>query len=84
MVLRRRKKIIKVSRKTKTVKKPLRAKKAVTKSNSEGFGLALEQISEYIRTRAYYIWEEMGKPHGQDESIWKQAEEEIASKLNKK
>ncbi|HDN85808.1 MAG: hypothetical protein DRP81_08015 [Candidatus Omnitrophota bacterium] len=43
--------------------------------------LTLEKISECIRERAYYLWEEKGKPQGKDLDIWIKAEREILSQL---
>lgn len=34
---------------------------------------------EQIRTRAYQIWEEEGRPHGRDHHHWTRAEQESAS-----
>ncbi len=50
----------------------------------EMFDLTLNKIAEYIRTRAYYIWEDMGKPEGKDVEIWHKAEKDILSSLIKK
>jgi hypothetical protein len=56
--------------------------------NNAGFSfrrLALDQGSqelteEYIRLRAYEIWERRGRLHGQDVEDWLQAESEILGK----
>ena len=32
---------------------------------------------EKVRTRAHQIWERKGKPHGEDQSHWMEAEAEI-------
>jgi hypothetical protein len=32
---------------------------------------------ERIRTRAYYLWEREGRPHGRDIDNWRQAEREM-------
>lgn len=42
------------------------------------------KLNEMIRDRAYYIWEEKGRPEGKDMEIWFQAEKEIKAKLKKK
>ena len=65
------KRTVKVKAKVGTVKK--------TKRTS----LAPEAINEYVSTRAYYIWEELGKPQGQDGEIWKRAERDIRKQLKK-
>jgi hypothetical protein len=35
------------------------------------------KLNQMIKDRAYFIWLEKGKPHGQDMNIWLQAEKEI-------
>lgn len=42
------------------------------------------KLSEYAKTRAYYIWEEMGKPEGKDAEIWTQAEKDVRKQFIKK
>jgi len=34
-----------------------------------------------VRDRAYYIWEEKGKPFGQDQETWLLAEKDILAKV---
>jgi len=51
---------------------------------SKDLELTLDIISQYIRTRAYYVWEEMKKPLGKDLEIWRKAEKRIISQLFKK
>jgi hypothetical protein len=48
------------------------------------FDLTLDKITEYIKTRAYYIWEEVGRPQDRDLEIWLKAEKEILSQLAKR
>ena len=38
-------------------------------------------LNEMIRTRAYFIWEEKGRPFGFDQENWQQAEQEIKAQL---
>lgn len=38
-------------------------------------------LNKMIQDRAYYIWEEKGKPSANDYEIWLQAEREILSKV---
>ena len=33
-----------------------------------------------IRDRAYALWEEAGRPDGQDKEFWAQAEQELAAR----
>ncbi len=70
---------------TKTaVKKPPARKKGGGASLKSDFDITLEKITHYIQERAYYIWEEMGKPAGKDWEIWMKAEKDILSRLIKK
>lgn len=38
---------------------------------------AKRQLEERIRQRAYALWEQAGRPHGQDEAHWHQARREL-------
>ena len=72
-----------------STKKGMRVKKGLSKTSrtstkDDSFEFTLSKIAEYIRTRAYYIWEDMGKPVGKDIEIWQTAEREILKKLIKK
>ena len=46
--------------------------------------ISQEQLEQFIRERAYYIWEEWGKPEGRDFDIWTQADREIRAKYSVK
>ena len=59
-------------------------KKRNVGSQDEAFDFTLNKITDYIRTRAYYIWEDLGKPEGKNLEIWNKAEKDILSKLIKK
>jgi hypothetical protein len=37
-----------------------------------------EVLEARIRTRAYHLWEQDGRPHGRDEEFWERARELIA------
>lgn len=37
----------------------------------------ISQREDGIRRRAYQLWEEAGKPDGQDQRFWNEAEQEI-------
>jgi hypothetical protein len=39
------------------------------------------KLNQMIQERAYFLWEERGKPHGQDSDIWAQAEKDIRTQL---
>lgn len=41
------------------------------------------KLNQMIKERAYYIWESKGKPQGQDQKIWLQAEKEVLAKVKK-
>ncbi|MDD5618417.1 MAG: DUF2934 domain-containing protein [Candidatus Omnitrophota bacterium] len=41
------------------------------------------KLNHMIKERAYYIWESKGKPAGQDQKIWLQAEREVLAKVKK-
>lgn len=56
----------------------MNVKKQSCKSN-----FSTEALNRMIQERAYYIWEEKGKPQGQDSDIWGQAEKEICAKYGK-
>lgn len=65
------------------LKRPADLKKTKTSKKSKETSLSSEQLSEYIRTRAYYVWEEWGKPEGQDAQIWEQAEKDIKAQFKR-
>lgn len=44
--------------------------------------LAGDRDIDHIRRRAYFIWEESGRPHGQDLSHWLLAELEVGGRQN--
>ena len=67
------------SKKTASVTATKTAPKAQSKSQ-----VSSKQIQEYIQTRAYYVWEEWGKPEGQEDAIWQQATKDIKKKFNLK
>lgn len=41
-----------------------------------------EKLNQLIRERAYSLWEEQGRPDGQDFNNWVRAEKEVKSKVN--
>lgn len=41
------------------------------------------KLNQMIKERAYYIWESKGKPAGQDQKIWLQAEKEVLSRVRR-
>jgi len=81
-MIKRKRKINRVT--VKTAKTTDVSKKRNTGSVSTTFDFTLNTIMEYIRTRAYYIWEDLGKPQGKDNDIWQKAEKDVLSKLIKK
>jgi len=70
------------------VSKAAKASKALKKKSTgkttKTFDFTLNTIIDYIRTRAYYIWEDLGKPQGKDNDVWNKAEKDILSKIIKK
>ncbi|MBU2062991.1 MAG: DUF2934 domain-containing protein [Candidatus Omnitrophica bacterium] len=36
-----------------------------------------DKFNEYVSKRAYYIWQESGRPQGADTEIWLKAEKEL-------
>lgn len=43
-----------------------------------------DKLFEYIQTRAYYVWQDMGQPGDQDYTIWKEAEQDIRKQFKVK
>ncbi len=62
------------------VKRVVRKK---VKKQEENFNWTLEKIANFVKEKAYYIWEEEGKPQGKDLDIWLKAEKEVLSRLIK-
>jgi len=75
MVLGARKKLMKTLNKKSASSSPANSAKS---QNADR-----ETLSKLISERAYYIWEEKGKPSGDDFNIWLQAENEIRAKFCK-
>lgn len=69
---------------TKVARRSKQTRKEVNLPKTEEFNLTLEKINQYIKERAYYIWEDEGKPQGKNLDIWLKAEKEILSQLIKK
>lgn len=40
---------------------------------------AMTDREQRVRDRAHRLWEEAGRPHGQDERFWHEAEAEVAA-----
>ena len=40
-----------------------------------------DDIEQRVRVRAYHLWEEAGRPHGQTAEFWERARSEIESEL---
>lgn len=56
----------------------------VTKSSTGKCNLNEAQLNRMISERAYFIWEEQGRPQGADFDIWLQAEKDICARMKKK
>ncbi|MCK4809491.1 MAG: DUF2934 domain-containing protein [Candidatus Omnitrophica bacterium] len=87
MVTSKKKKIFQAAKKTvrQSAKQAVKqiAKKRPVSKKEELFNLTLEEISQAIKTRAYYIWEEIGRPEGKEVEIWDKAEKEMLRKIIK-
>lgn len=44
--------------------------------------VSADSLNKMIQDRAYFIWEEKGKPQDQDFEIWSQAEKDIQKKYS--
>lgn len=45
--------------------------------------ISVEDIEDLIRTRAYRLWEEQGRPEGQDHQHWLAAEKEVLEEVDR-
>ena len=83
MPVKKKKTSTKVSRtvKAKETKTVTSSKKKTTKGKSKKFSAV--KFNDMIRERAYYIWEEWGRPDGREQDIWSQAEKDINALVNK-
>ncbi len=45
--------------------------------------ISAEDIGELIRTRAYRLWEEQGRPDGQEQQHWLAAEKEVLEEVDR-
>ena len=66
-----------------TVKRRVKKTEKENSSKEKNFDWTLEKIANFIKERAYYIWEGEGKPQGRDLDIWLKAEKEVLSQLIK-
>jgi len=68
------------------IKKKTVRKTAKTGEGKKGNCAVIDQalFDEYVRQRAYFIWEEMGKPQGDDMGIWVRAEQDIREQYSVK
>ena len=41
-----------------------------------------QPTDEQIQTRAYYLWEADGRPHGRDQEYWHRAKKELIARQN--
>lgn len=65
--------------KTKTPKKRVSGVKKTSANKTQKRQFSPDEINRMIRERAYFIWEERGKPANQDMDCWLTAEREILS-----
>ena len=59
-----------------------RSRSGVRKSSLRKPQINEEQLNSMIAERAYHIWEEWGRPDGQDQQTWQQAESEIRARFS--
>lgn len=45
--------------------------------------ISVEDIGDLIRTRAYRLWEEQGRPDGQEQQHWLAAEKEVLEEVDR-
>ncbi|MBI4846771.1 MAG: DUF2934 domain-containing protein [Candidatus Omnitrophica bacterium] len=50
---------------------------------AEKSSTAAANFEDWVKNRAYHIWQETGRPEGKDMEIWLQAEKEFNTKRNK-
>lgn len=72
------------SPKDKAKKKQGEKKKSPSPDKSKIITVTEEELREMIEKRAYELFLERGEHHGENESDWYRAEEEIKSRLKKK
>jgi len=53
------------------------SKKTTTKKTTKRPTIDAAALNHMVSERAYYVWEEWGKPQGRDVDIWAQAEKDI-------
>jgi|GEM_PF-1120259 len=83
MALTKGRKKVTVRSLKRSVSKSASVKKEKAAKVSKKVMLDEAQLQGMIQERAYYIWEERGKPAGQDHDIWSQAQSDILAKINK-
>lgn len=66
---------------TRTKTAPRSMIKETASKKAKKLKISAEQLNEYIQTRAYYVWEEWGRPQGKEEEIWEQAAKDIKSQF---
>ncbi|MBD3246871.1 MAG: DUF2934 domain-containing protein [Candidatus Omnitrophica bacterium] len=79
-MLMRRRKTTKAPEK-KMVKKPAKMSRKKNRGPQKGM-LNEALLNQMIQERAYFIWEEKGKPAAQDVQIWSEAEREIRAQFS--
>lgn len=57
--------------------------RANSSKSTSGRKIDEAKLNQMVKDRAYFIWLEKGKPHGQDMHFWFQAEKEILAKLSR-
>ncbi len=69
--------------KKKVTKKKVTRKKTTTKAAAKKASPKVIVLThDEIAARAFQVWEEKGKPHGEDAAIWKEAEALLKAELS--
>ena len=58
--------------------------KKVSRKKSSKPMITPDEFSDFVQKRAYYIWEEAGRPQGTDFDIWLKAEQDINEQFSVK
>ncbi len=72
----------KTTSRTKTKTATRSSAKTTASKKGQKTKITAEQLNEYIQTRAYYVWEEWGRPQGKEKEIWEQATKDIKAQYS--
>ncbi len=63
--------------------KPRRSKRGSATPNVATSEAMVCEVEELIRQRAYFLWEDEGRPHGRETDHWHRATTELQKELQK-